>query len=729
MNRNSLLLLFACLSIFAQAQTTIRGKVVDVKKQPLVGANITLKDTYDGATSDVDGNFEFKTDETGEQILKAQFISYDTDSLKVTLVKGAALELNFMLKESFNELKVVTITAGAFEASDNKRATVLKPLDIVTTASANGDTYGALLTLPGNQVASGDQEGLFVRGGSGSEAQTFIDGTLVRNPFFSSTPDVAQRGRFSPFLFKGTVFSSGGYSAQYGQGMSSALILETQDFPTRSATSLGLSIVGLSVGTYQIAKNERSAYGGSFDYTNLSPYFWLNPQRRDFDRVPTFAGGSMYARWKTGKMGIIKLYSYYNGSDLSSKFLNADSMPTNFELKNGNFYSNLSYADALSETWQIKAALSVSTDRADINSNFPSSNFNGKFVVDNNFAQAKITLSHILGRLNRIRFGSEYQHGFDRFKSETAQVPSGDLSDNFSSVFVESDLYLSTKFVAQLGARYEYSSFLAKGNLAPRLSLAYKLTDISQLSFAYGHFYQKGDSLLRWQYYRNGYNTDFQRATHYIFQYQRVKDGITFRTELFRKDYDKLTTTGYGQGIPSVGNLGTGYAQGAELFFRDQKTFNGVDYWISYSYLDTKRKYLYYPIEAQPTYAANHNATFRFYKFFVKQNMGVGCVYNFATGRPYLNPNETNEQFLSGRTPTYHNFSVNLNYLTTIKKAFTVVVLSVTNVFGNEQVFGYRYSDDGKSREAVTPQAVRTVFLGMFMSWGQDRRNDVIKNQ
>ena len=59
---------------------------------------------------------------------------------------------------------------------------VLDPIDIVTTASANGDITGALKTLPGAQQV-GESEGLFVRGGTATETKTFIDGTLVNNFF------------------------------------------------------------------------------------------------------------------------------------------------------------------------------------------------------------------------------------------------------------------------------------------------------------------------------------------------------------------------------------------------------------------------------------------------------------------------------------------------------------------------------------------------------------------
>src|SRR5919206_202002 len=132
-------------------------------------------------------------------------------------------------KTVFEKASLEKAANGSSWASKKKRATFLNSIDIVTTASANADVTGAIRTLPGAQQV-GEQEGLFVRGGTAAETKTFIDGTLVNNFFYSSVPDIAQRGRFSPFIFKGTIFSTGGYFAFYGQALSSSLILESIDF-------------------------------------------------------------------------------------------------------------------------------------------------------------------------------------------------------------------------------------------------------------------------------------------------------------------------------------------------------------------------------------------------------------------------------------------------------------------------------------------------------------------
>ena len=174
-------LLLSLLSLLSlQAQQLIFGQVQDREGNPLPGANIYLKDTYDGATSDLKGNFHFDTEEKGTQLLLISYISFEKQEKEVQL-DGAPLEVTVVLKEAINKLEGVTITAGAFGAGDEKKATSLTPLDILTTAGAVGDIAGALQTMPGTQTVAEDGR-LFVRGGSGEESQVFIDGLYVQNP-------------------------------------------------------------------------------------------------------------------------------------------------------------------------------------------------------------------------------------------------------------------------------------------------------------------------------------------------------------------------------------------------------------------------------------------------------------------------------------------------------------------------------------------------------------------
>src|SRR5690554_5046329 len=102
------------------AQSTIQGRVTGTKGESIPGVNINIKGTYDGTSSDKEGGFQFNTEETGEQTLVFQFIGYQLLEMKVVLL-GTTLEVKPTLKEGINQLTAVTISAGAMEASDEKK--------------------------------------------------------------------------------------------------------------------------------------------------------------------------------------------------------------------------------------------------------------------------------------------------------------------------------------------------------------------------------------------------------------------------------------------------------------------------------------------------------------------------------------------------------------------------------------------------------------------------------
>lgn len=701
-----LLLAMTCFSqLFA---LTISGTVKDDKKQPVPFANILLKDSYDGGSADANGNYSFTTDATGTVTLICRQIGFDEVQKTVTL-NGADVKVDFVLVGKVNEMDVVVISAGTIEASDEKRTTVLKPLDIVTTAGGEGDIYGAVQTLPGS-TRVGDQGGLFVRGGTGAETKTIIDGLNVNNPFLAAVPDIATRGRFSPFLFKGTVFSTGGYSAQYGQALSSALVLETQDLPDQSASTIAISSVGVGAGHDHLWEKKGFSAGFNVDYTNLAPYFAVVPQLQKYERMPQFYGSDFNFRKKIGENGMLKFYGYYNYSDLALKTNDVDSVnyQSLFSLNNSDAYTNLSFRQFYGEKWRLDAATSWAYDKSKIQVNLDTIN------TSNMLTQGKIMGTRYFMARDKLRVGAEYQYltddsKFDQYKSN--------FFDNYVSAFAEADIFIGSKFVARVGGRVENSSLLAKTNVAPRLSLAMKTGKHSQASIAYGDFYQKPTNDILYV----THSINFEKATHYILSFQHVDDSITIRVEAYYKSYDNLVKT-----IPTYTNDGNGYAKGFDVFFRDKKTFRNVDYWISYTYLDTKRLYRDFPISTMPTFASTHNASIVVKKWMPKILTSVGFSYNYSSGRPYYNPN--NPTYLGDKTYDYHSINFNVSYLTHFCGAFTVLVFSVTNVPGFNNVYGYRYSYDGSRRQAIVPPSKRSFFVGCFMSFGTDRSKDVINS-
>ena len=739
---------FLLIAVYGKTQTTIKGKVAD-KKGPIPLASITLKDTYDGATADSSGNYSFKTDEKGMFILVISTVGYIPFEQTIKLEAKGTITIDALLKEEVTELSAVVISAGTFEASDRKRsAAVLSPIDIVTTASAEGDVTGALKSLPGAQQV-GESEGLFVRGGTAGETKIFIDGTLVNDFFQSSSPNIASRGRFSPFLFKGTVFSTGGYSALYGQALSSVLTLESIDLPERTSASLGVSIIGVNAGYQELSKNKKSSWGVSYAYTNLTPAFAIIKQKQDYSKVPVFHNGDFNFRIKTSANGMLKYYGYFNKSNLD---FNVNSIDTpgyydRFGIRNFNTYHNLAWKENLGKRWKMNAGIAYTFNEDNILSRlqdaqkhdiilpgFEFKNFN--IDLNENYFNAKLVFDRRLKGLSAIRFGGEYNFSDEKstFTLYTGQKFPNRLKSNVKAAFAESDIYITNNIAAKIGTRFEQSSLLDKANIAPRVSLAYKTSKQGQASLAYGIFYQNPES----RYLPTPSNLGFMKATHYIAQYLNVSSLRTFRVELFYKKYHDLVKTGFinnREGV-AINNNGYGDAKGFELFWRDKKTIKNFDYWVSYSFLDTKRDFLNFPYATVPNFAAKHTLSLVGKKFVQAWKMQFNGSYNYASSRPYYNIRYDGSQYVfadMGKVQDYHNVSIAFNYLPTVgkqdAKSFVVYVLQFSNIFGFKQVYGYQYSYNGLRKEQIVPPSRFFVYIGAFFSFGIDRSENAVNDR
>lgn len=729
----------------ALGQVIIKGTIRDNKSHPIPGASISLKDSYDGTTSDSSGNFNFSTTEKGNRLLIVSAVSYKPFEQPIS-ISDKPIEFDVRLKESVTELNAVMVTAGTFEAGDKKRAAVLSSIDIATTAGSNADISAALKTLPGTQQV-GEQEGLFVRGGAGYETKQYIDGNLVNNPYFTSVPDIASRGRFSPFLFKGTVFSTGGYSAMYGQALSSVVLLESIDLPERSEIDAAISPIIVGGGTQQLAKNKKSSFGITYNYVNVGLYFALVKQTPDYFRMPWVHNGDANFRIKTKNGGMIKYYTTFSFTDLGLRRPDIDSghLKDAFSIKNSNWYNNLSYRENLGRGWKMTLGTSFSTnldkiqqevqDRDNQPKQFSPSEFwmtskNFKLKNTQNLTLGRAVFEKKLGGLSALRFGTEYWYTHYRpIFNDTLR----DQIDHYWSVFGEASIYISKDLAAQVGTRFEHSSLIHRSDIAPRVSLAYKTGKSSQVSVAYGIFYQKPESQQLF------YSTEvgFTKATHYIMNFQKINNQRIFRVEAYYKKYEDLIKQ-----VPiafnyfSYNNSGKGYAKGVDLFFRDKKTIKDLDYWISYSYIDTKRDYLNYPDQLVPNFAAKHTASVVTKKFFTEMKAGFNVTYSWASGRPYYNimADGGNKFYIAdqGKTKEYHSVNFSAEWIPSIgkenAKSFIVFFASVNNIFGTNQVYGYNYSYSGAFKSPIQPPAKRFYFIGCFISWGVDRTQDAINN-
>lgn len=702
----------------AMAQTKISGSVKEHKADALPGVNVFIKGTYDGATTKGDGSFSFKTDEVGEQIVVIQFVGFKTQEHSV-LLSGEPIEIHTALKEAIDQLNAVTITAGSLEASDEKKAVMMRPLDIYTTPSANGDFIGAFQTLPGTSSVGNDGR-LFVRGGDASETAIFIDGLRVGNAFGTTANNVPTRTRFSPNLFKGSFFSTGGYSAEYGQALSSALALSTVDMPARNQGDLSIMSVGGGFMQSLVSENMKSSITASANYFNLSPYQSLIRQNFDWEKAPNGYDITLNGRQKIGKNGLLKSYMHKEASGMKL-WQPIPGMPGRgvlIGINNDYHFAQANYRHVGEKGWSFVGGLSYSNNQDELD--FDTLQIRQR----NQLMHAKAMAIKDFSDAISVKFGTEsFLSSFDDVLVN--ENLSRDFMDWQQHFFVESDYYLSNQLVLRAGLRSGYSSLNTAHWLDPRASLSYKFKHEGQVSLAYGQFHQLPEE--RFRVIEN--KLENSKATHYVLNYFLNKNGRTFRAEAFLKEYKHLLL--FDGLLFNPSNLrmqGNGYAQGADFFYRDRKSIKNADFWVTYSFVDSKRSFHEFHSPVQPGFAPMHNGSVVMKYFITKIQSQLGASFIINDGYPYTNPNEGGLQ--NSKTRSFQDLSLNWSYL---PKPNLIVHLSCSNVLGRDNVFGYQYATSANEIGAMESMPIRQgaprfLFLGVFLTLSKVKSANQLNN-
>ncbi len=712
MSKISFLILFLLVSAGSFGQTTIRGIVTDTKENPIIGANIYLDGSYDGSSSDDQGQFSFTTDLTGLQTLVISYIAFETQNLSLDVLHMHNLKIK--LRDDINSLGTVMLNSSTFTAGDNSTTTALKPLDIVTTAGAAGDIIGAFQTLPGTSTNAEDGR-LFVRGGDANESNIYIDGLRVFQPFLATSNGIPTRGRFSPFLFDGISFSTGGYSAEYGDALSSVLLLNTTGEATKEKTDLQFLSVGL--GGSHTKKWKKSSLSANAFYINLAPYQEIIKQNITWKKPYESLSSELVYR-RQFKKGLLKVYGAYSNTDFALIQPDINTQGTHFDLINRNTYSNISYKGDLGRDWTLSTGASIANDKNTIG-------------IDDIKIRDEVTSGHLKLKVrkrfsNRIKLHFGVEQFLNNFRENVILTEDlnfrNDYIHNNNAAFAESELFFSKNLALKAGIRAIHNHLLDESHVAPRISLALKTGAKSQLSASYGDFYQTpNQDVLK-------FDTSItqQKATHYILNYSYQYDGRTLRIEGYHKNYTRLLK--YNTQRPAFdsqyNNTGFGEASGLDFFWRDNQSIKNLEYWASYSYLDTQRNHQNFPETATPNFATTHNLSLVTKYWIENWRSQMGLTYTFASGRPYNNPNTAS--FQNQKTQNFQNLSFNWAYLMSAQK---ILFLSITNVPNFSNTFGYQYANTPNAdgifdHRAITPNANRFIILGFFWTLSKDKKEN-----
>ena len=292
MNVRILIYLFLFISFISNAQT-IKGKISDVKNIPLPAVNISIIDLKGGITSDNNGFYSISIKPNRSHVVAYSFVGYQTEKVRIPMLKkGQEYILNIILKES-NTLLDDIIVKDQKSRKNNLSRIKTKHVEVIPGSS--GGIESVLKTLPGVSSANELSSQYSVRGGNFDENLVYVNGIEVYRPFLIHSGQQEGLSFVNSDLVGSILFSAGGFSAKYGDKMSSVLDIKYKQ-PKKISSSVSMSLLGGSAHLEGISKNRRLSY--LLGLRHKSNQYLLNSLDTEAEYRPRFSDLQTFINYK-----------------------------------------------------------------------------------------------------------------------------------------------------------------------------------------------------------------------------------------------------------------------------------------------------------------------------------------------------------------------------------------------------------------------------------------------
>ncbi len=287
-------LLLAVLSVFStMAQVNVSGKVTDEKDSPIEFATIRVVGTALGTNSNLKGEFSLSVSQRDTIMIEVSCIGYASVKRQYIKPKGKII-LNAKLYPKTQELKEVQVVEIKRQTSQ-MQAIDAKNLRLTPDASG-GSVEAVLSTMAGVSSKNEMSSQYMVRGGSYDENSVYINGIEIYRPQLISSGQQEGLSIINPDMVGAVNFSTGGFSAEYGDKMSSVLDITYRE-PESFEGAVSLSLQGGSFSVGQSSKNFSQLHG--FRYKRNSSLLGSLETKGEYD--PQYFDYQTNLNYKLGK--------------------------------------------------------------------------------------------------------------------------------------------------------------------------------------------------------------------------------------------------------------------------------------------------------------------------------------------------------------------------------------------------------------------------------------------
>ena len=295
-------------SLFAGTEGQIRGRIMNVEGEPLIGAQVYIEALGVGAVADADGNYILINIPVGTYDVQASMISYSTAIVSnVNILMDNTIWLNFSMEVEAIEGEIIYVSgekALVDKGATSKKITVgqeaIEALPIRDVSELYNLQSGVVKVEGGMRGGIPDHEerGLeevHVRGGRSGEIAYLIDGMYIRNPIFGG---IGNGTRLNLFAVQEFDWQPGGFNAEYGDAMSAVSNMHTKSggqefsFKFKYETSTVGAAMGSHYDELRGYNDYNFGFGGTVPYVNKLSY-WVSGQNTAYDSYRVYQFDSL----------------------------------------------------------------------------------------------------------------------------------------------------------------------------------------------------------------------------------------------------------------------------------------------------------------------------------------------------------------------------------------------------------------------------------------------------
>ena len=714
----------------------LTGKVVDrFNQQPISGAVIEIDGLDMKAGSDDDGYFEFGAVPQG--IYSVRFSSFGYIQLVVdNIVVNSGVVTDILAEMDIVETDEILVEEERF-VKPGDISTSFKNLSYEEIRRSPGgfeDVGRVVQTLPGVSFVNDGRNDLIVRGGAPTENLFIVDNSPIPNinHFGSQGATGGPVSIINLNLVRDVNFITGGFSAKYGDKLSSVLEIRQREGNRKmfmgdinlSATGFGALFEG------PIGSERRGS--------------WLVSARRSYlDLIFNAAGFGFVPEYYSFQGKVV--YDLDEDNFLTFNFINnIDKVSFNNDdeekkQENSLILDNDQWGYVTAAEW--KSLLSANSYSVlTFTRNYTNFDYTGRdtgqavyFKNLSKEGETSLKAEYFVQPFisSQLSFGIEGK--YIKFVNEITQqqdtsyfinpatntryiIQQVSLADDNitykASAYAQWTQFLMNRFKLNFGLRYDYFDFIDKKSyISSRASASVNLVHNLYLNLSYGIFYQS-PSYVWLVSDPSNVTLENIRADHYIagFEYIFLPD-LKASIEVYHKDYDNypvsnnrpyLILSNNGGNFEKKGSFiiepmlsaGKGYSNGIELFIQKTLTDN---YYFNVSLSLFRAKYTALDGVERNSDFNNRILFTTFGGFLFGDGYQISGKIRYAGGRPYtpINPVDGTQlvsEYNSVYLPDYYSFDVRFDKKWSFANWTLVTYIDVQNITNRKNISGYEWN-------------------------------------